>query len=209
VRGTALVLLTACGAGPPASTDARAYASVLADPSVADPTACGVLSDPDLAGDCGVVVAERRMAGGVAPSTVCRPVGEGVWGDECRFRAAEESMAAGDPDAAAALCLQVRTFRDACAQHLWDPALAGTWQDGDPGAALERARMLHAEWSARLGGETDLDDRLWRHWFRTGFQRGVPLPSDAAAFCSEAPADLHRPCLKATRRALAEAGVVR
>lgn len=204
-----LALLTACGAGPTAPTDARTYASVLADPALADPFACAALSDPDLAGDCGVVVAERRIAAGEAPGSVCAPVGEGVWGDECRFRAAEASMAAGDPDGAAALCLGIRTFRDACAQHLWDPALAGTWRDRDPVSALERARALHAEWSVRLGGKTDLDDRFWRHWFRIGFQSGVPLPPDTEGFCAAAPPDLRRSCLKATRRALAEAGAVR
>ena len=118
-------------------------------------------------------------------------------------------MEAGDPDGAAALCLSIRSFRDACAQHLWDPALAATWDGADAETALARARMLHAEWATRLEGRTDLDDRFWRHWFRIGFLRGVPLPADADRFCSAAPPDLARSCRKATARALAEASGAR
>lgn len=197
------------GCGPVApgrSADARAYAAVLADETVADPGACAALVDPDLRGDCGVVVAERRMAAGVAPGAVCGPLAPGVWADECRFRAAEAAMRVGDPDAAADLCLAVRSFRDACAQHLWDPELAGVWVGPDADAALGRGRALHATWAARLGGRTDLDDRFWRHWYRLGFAHGVPLPADTAAFCAAAPPDLARPCRKAVARAIAEGG---
>lgn len=203
------LLVLACAAGDPgpaaATAEAQAYAAVLADPSRRDPAACTALADPDLAGDCGVVIAERRIVAGDARASVCVPLGEGVWADECRFRAAEAAMAAGDADGAAALCLSVRTFRDACAQHLWDPELAAVWQGPDAAAALDRARALHAAWAARLGDATDLDDRFWRHWYRVGFARGVPLPEDPDAFCAGAPPDLARPCRKATRRALAEA----
>jgi hypothetical protein len=200
------LLLLACGATPPPGpTDHRAYAALLADAEARDPAACAALHTPDLRGDCGVVVAERRMAAGDPPAVVCAGMAAGVWADECRFRAAETAMAAGDPDTAASLCLSVATFRDACAQHLWDPQLAGTWRGPEPDAALARARTLHTEWSARLDGQTDLDDRFWRHWYRLGFAHGIPLPDDADAFCLDAPPELARPCGKAVRRAIAEA----
>ena len=206
MRPLVLLLLGCAVPTSDGNAELRAYAAVLADPEVRDPAACGALADRHLRGDCGVVVAERRMAVGEAPAAVCGGMAPGVWADECRFRAAEVAMAGGDPDAAAALCLAVESFRDACAQHLWDPPLAAVWAGPDAEAALERARPLHAEWSARLQGRTDLDDRFWRHWHRLGFDHGVPLPADPAAFCAGGPAELARPCVKATRRAIAEQG---
>lgn len=202
-----VLLLVSCGGTTPGGQpDHRAYAELLSDPDARDPAACASLRSPDLRGDCGVVVAERRMAAGEHPSGVCEGLVAGVWADECLFRAAEIAMADGEPDVAASLCLQVGSFRDACAQHLWDPPLAATWQGPDADAALARARTLHREWSPRLQGQTDLDDRFWRHWFRVGFSHGVPLPEDADVFCSSSPPDLARPCRKAVRRAIAEGG---
>ena len=205
VLGAAALVLACGGPATTRADEAKVYAALLADPEMRDPAACGILSDPDLRGDCGVVVAERRMAEGTPVEGVCAGMEHGVWADECRFRAAEESMRSGDPDTAARLCLSVERFRNACAQHLWDPELAGVWHGPDVGGALERGRVLHAAWARRLDGATDLDDRFWRHWFRLGFVHGVPLPADADAFCAEVPRDLAGPCLKAVGRAIAEA----
>jgi hypothetical protein len=197
-----LGLALACGAVAPGAGDAaRAYAAVLDDPAAADPAACEGLADPALAADCAVVVAGRRIATGVDPDAACGRVPDGAWRDECRFAAAEATLRAGDPDGAAALCRGVGTFRDACAQHLWDGALAGLWRGDAPtwASTLPAADALYADWDARLGDVTDLDDRFWRHFFRYGFDATGGPPPNADRFCAGFDAARERPCRKAWR----------
>jgi hypothetical protein len=213
-----LALLVACGgAAPhPAADDVRASVRVLEDGEETDPAACDLISDADLRADCSVVVALRAVAVGSSPETACEAVAEGIWRDECRFGAAELLARDGRQDEAAALCGAVRTFRDACAQHLWDPPLAGIWLGPDPSweRMLPPARELHAVWAAYFEETTDLNDRYWRHWFRYGMAATGGPPEDVAAFCGGFPGaadldssglDLRRPCEKAAARAMAVA----
>ena len=144
------------------------------------------------------------MREGESPSESCGRVMGTVWRDECWFRAAEIFAERDALDTAAALCLNIERFRDACAQHLWDPALAAVWLDATPEQALSRAEELFAEWDPRVGAATDLTDRFWRHWYRYGYARGLPRPQDVDSACSGAPPGRQRACRKATRRMLSE-----
>lgn len=204
---TLLLVLLACGdPGPGAADASRAYASALGDADAVDPAACA-LPDADVAADCAAVVAGRRIARGLEPVEVaCGRVPDGAWRDECRFAAAEAAMKRGEVDVAVAACRAVETFRDACAQHLWDPELAGVWQraGGDWARARGDAGVLFATWDARLGDVTDLDDRYWRHFYRFGFAATV-LPEDPDRFCGGEATARRRACQKAWARAVAAA----
>lgn len=213
-----LALLLACGgAAPhPAADDVRASVRVLENEGETDPAACQGIGDSDLRADCSVVVALRAVATGASPEVACAGVEDGIWRDECRFGAAELLARDARWAEAAALCGAVHTFRDACAQHLWDPPLAGIWLAPDPSweRMLAPARELHASWAVYFGETTDLDDRYWRHWFRYGMAATGGPPNDADAFCAayagpvdrDASAlDLRRPCQKAVARAMAAA----
>ena len=147
------------------------YAAVLGDPDLRDPAACARLEAEGLAGDCALVVAERRLAGPEPAEAVCAPVPAGRWRDECFFVAAEAAEDAGRDGRAAALCQQAGGFREDCAQHLWQGALYRVARrPRQPLSVLEaEATPLHDRWAQHLQWTDGFSARFWEHAFQLAF----------------------------------------
>ncbi|MEL6349139.1 MAG: hypothetical protein AAFV53_38900 [Myxococcota bacterium] len=187
-----------CSGQEPAPTDipdARRYASLVAL-ETPDPdqhlVACAQLHDPDLQGDCSLVVARRAAeTRREPPETYCDRLTGDVWQAECFFMAAEDHNDDRDYKRAAELCLRSRIFADHCSQHLWQKGLRGmTWRKGSRafGGHLERAERLYAHWEPFLAEGTDFEVRFWRRFYEGGFERDRHIN---LAACDGLPADEH------------------
>lgn len=201
--------LAAC-AGP---SDRERYRAALADPTARSPAACAELRDPTLAGDCGLVVAQRRLQAGDSAERACASVPDGIWQAECWFVAAEAAAALDRDGRAAALCRRAGPVAEDCAQHLWQGALHDLARrpGGDLAALVTSAERLHRRWSGPLAWTADFDDRFWAQAFQGaalagGFDPGrcAGLSPPAAARCEAAMVELFS---RELAPALARAGV--
>lgn len=200
-----LALLVACGGTP--AQDVERYTALVSqrEPDPArDLPACAELQDPNLAGDCALVVAQRgATARKEAPGAWCDEVPAGVWRSECWFQAAEVERRRGREEVAAAHCRESGPFINDCAQHLWQTRVHALIRpkDGRPpefAAKLSKAAAIYAEWAPLLGSDTDLESRFWTKYYQNGFE-GVGhvtvawcdgLPPDHRARCVEAAGEL-------------------
>lgn len=165
-----IVALMACRADPVAD-----YATVLSEPGLREPAACEGLPTEELLGDCALVVAERRLAARELAETVCAEVPPGRWRFECFFVAAEAAAADSREGRAAALCQQAGSFREDCAQHLWQDALYRlARRPRQRLSALEvLATPLHDRWSGHLRWTEGFSARFWEHAFGLAFVGAV------------------------------------
>jgi hypothetical protein len=197
-------------AGP---SDRDRYRAALADPAQRSPSACAALRDPALAGDCGLVVAQRRLESGEAPEAACASVPAGTYRSECWFVAAEAAAARDLDGRAAALCRRAGALNEDCAQHLWQGALHALTRrpGGDLVALTGSAERLHRRWAGLLAWTTDFDARFWAQAFQGaalsgGFDpaRCGVLTHPAAGRCEAAMVELFS---RELAPALARAGV--
>lgn len=208
-RTSALPLTFAllCGCGEPSrvATDMERYNTLLRDGYADAETAlatCKSLADPDLAGDCAMVVAVHASSGANQdPASWCQRVPEGPWRDECRFEGAELQLRRNLPDKAALLCNSAGAFADDCGMHLWMNQLdALTWGMGtaDMGARLGDASALYARWAPALARGTDIEERFWQLYYQRAFGPRAsvdlslcgPLPEADRARCETSGAEL-------------------
>ena len=189
-----------CRAAAPAD-DVAVYTTLLAGGSaqaMSDLPACATLADPDLAGDCALVLTGRILDERTGDAEeLCPQVPAGVWRDECWFQEAERRRARGQDQSAARLCLKAGRFRDDCAQHLWQTAVHNLIAQAGPAAFAERlprGQAIYDEWAPHLASGTDFEDRFWEKYYQNGFegQGGVdlehcmPLPEAHQARCRAA-----------------------
>lgn len=196
--------LLGCGSSP--AEDAGRYAALVAsrDPDPKrDLRACAALSDPELAGDCALVIAQRAAtAAKVAPGTWCDEVPEGVWRSECWFQAAEIERRRGREEQAAAQCQKSGPFINDCAQHLWQTRVHGLIHSNggvpDFAGKLASAQRIYEEWAPLLGADTDMESRFWTKYYQNGFEGAgrvslswcEPLPEQHRARCVAAASEL-------------------
>ena len=180
----AAAALAAC-AGP---SDRDRYRAALADPEQRSPAACAGLRDASLAGDCGLVVAQRRLEAGEAAEVACAPVPEGTWRSECWFVAAEAAAVRDLDGRAAALCRRAGSLDEDCAQHLWQGALHALTRrpGGDLVALTDSAERLHRRWAGLLTWTTDFDARFWAQAFQGAALSGGFDPARCAALLEPA-----------------------
>ncbi len=199
-----LLLLLACEP-PRVATDTERYAQLLRD-GFTDPEqalgVCASLADPDLAGDCALVIAIQSAKGTRQdPALWCARVPEGAWRDECHFEGAEMMARRNQPDRAAALCRLAGAFRDDCGMHLWMNELSRLSQGLTPATladALPAASAAYARWAPALAEDTDIEERYWRMFYqglfgpRAAVDLSVcaPLPEADARRCEQAGAAL-------------------
>jgi len=189
--------LMGCRVAAPAD-DVGVYTTLLAGETAAaarDLPTCTTLDDPDLAGDCALVLTGRILDARTGDAEeLCLQVPEGVWRDECWFQEAERRRARGQDQSAARICLMAGRFRDDCAQHLWQTAVHSLISKAGPSAFAERlprGRAIYEEWAPHLAAGTDFEDRFWEKYYQNGFegQGGVdldhckPLPEGHRARC--------------------------
>jgi hypothetical protein len=157
---------------------------------------CARLVDPNLRGDCAMLVAlgvaaeERR-----APDTHCGEVPEALWRDECHFLAAEALRKRGNTDAAVQACRAAGRFASDCALHLWQRAsvaLVKRHGHGRLADMAEPARRMYTRWEARVGDFSDFRTRFWLKVFRQLWSE--PRPVDAH-LCAELGAELQPKCV--------------
>ena len=179
----AAALLAACSPAREAK-EIFTYQEVVGDPEIeleAGLARCGALTDPGLAGDCALYVVGLALHRPAPPAeSLCPRVPAGAWQDECWFLAAEERAERGRDQSAASLCLRAGSFKEDCAQHLWQtPVHDLAARHGPAGflAALPEAQRLYDRWAPMLEAETDLADRFWQRFYENGFEarRGVDL----------------------------------
>ena len=190
-----LLLLSACAARPP---DEAIYAEIMSTAQVdweRDLPRCLGIRDPDLQGDCALVLAQRYAeARGEDPETWCVALPEGVWQDECLFQAAEAWERRGGDQRAAELCASASRFAEDCAQHLWQTRLSALI--ARQGAALlpqrlPQATALYDRWEPHMGQSDEFPIRFWRRYYEMGFETERepdlsvcdPLPPRHRAFC--------------------------
>jgi len=160
-------------------------------------TDCLSMADPDLAGDCALVVVNRAVRGAAGdPLMLCPQLPEGLWRDECWFEMAEISKRK-DRAQAVALCDRATLFRDDCRQHLWQGALKKLVDRHGVrglGQGLERAQAMHDDWATLLNEGDQHSFRFWRRYYQAGLGGMSPLD---LTVCDALP-DLHRErCLEA------------
>lgn len=197
-----LWVFAACGATP--AQDVKVYAALVGernpDPD-RDLPACARLTDPNLAGDCALTVAQRAAnSRKVAPETWCGEVPAGTWRYECWFQAAETARRRGQEQKAAELCRESGPFINDCAQHLWQTRVHTLIRaDGrrpDFVGRLGAAQAIYDEWAPLLGEHTDLESRFWSKYYQNGFES---VGHVATAWCDGLPEAHHGRCLEAAR----------
>ena len=191
----AMLLVVGCETPSPLQ-DVERYRKILdapGDDADAALSACGKIHDPDLAGDCGLFVAQRAAAVAKSPlEPYCDGVARGTWRAECFFLAAEEHRRAGRQQRAAELCVHAGPFIDDCVQHLWQTdvrrLIHAPRQVPDFAGKLNQAQEIYERWSTLLDRETRFGERFWLRYYQNGFEsaNGIDL-----AWCAELP-ELHR-----------------
>ena len=151
-----LLLWLACG-GADLAGERETYRELVADrePDAArDLPRCAGLTDPDLAGDCGLTVAQRAGVAADDPGGFCDRVAGEIWQEECWFQAAEHRRKQGRIADALDLCARSGRFRERCDYHLWQEdsrrAVEGLRSDA-AALAVQRASEAYGSWSARVG----------------------------------------------------------
>lgn len=195
-----ILFLAACASSP--ADDMAAYSALVRqhapDPD-RDLPSCKRLSDPNLAGDCALYVAQRGAARRRQPAeTWCEEVPEGLWRSECWFQAAEAHRRLGHEGVAAELCRRSGPFLNDCAQHLWQTRVHrlihtnGTAPDF--AGKLPRVQEIYDEWAPFLEDTSDLSERFWTKYYQNGFEGAgrvdlgwcAPLPAEHQERCHEA-----------------------
>jgi hypothetical protein len=200
--------MAACARDPASAREEReAYVALLKsrDLSTAQRMErCLSFDDPLLRTDCALVAAEGApKTGGGRVEDWCADVPQGRWREECWFMASERARRDGDLLRALDLCRSSGAFVTDCRQHLWQLALHGAVPaEGPPGfvSAVPGAREVLARFLPLVGDDPDFEERFWFRWFQEGFERSkeldvracAPFPSDTAARCRTACADLYR-----------------
>jgi len=170
------------------------YASALVGPAEdAGPRLdeCLTLTDPDLAGDCALVVIRHATTNSDGdPELLCPMVPKGIWREECWFEAAE-LVRRKSKQRAVSYCDRATRFRDDCRQHLWQGQLKRLVNRYGPDGfaeALPEATELHDEWAVLLDEGEDHSYRYWLRFYQAGLGGMHPLDLEV---CEGLP-DVHR-----------------
>lgn len=198
-------LVGLAGCGRPATDDLADYAAVVAqrepDPK-RDFAVCARISDPNLAGDCALVVAQRgAQVRRQPPDTWCDEVPSGLWRWECWFQAAESERRSGREQVAAALCQKSGPFQNDCAQHLWQTRVhrlihGRTGQAPAFAENLSAARKIYNEWAPFLAESSDMEARFWEKYYQNGFEGAGRV---ALAWCDGLTEADHARCTSAAK----------
>ena len=177
-----LMALWACGAESPvdpAGDGLRAVGSL---------AACAEVAFVELAIPCRVgVAAEAGKAGDVAlADEACALVPEGLWREECHFRAGEELGKAGHTDRALRFCARAGDFARNCVTHAaWGLPPEPGLSPADPTRALAALDEQLNIYTAGLNGAAPgvqgegVDILLSRAWFNLYVGSGSADPAAA------------------------------
>jgi hypothetical protein len=177
-----LIALLACGAEPPvdpAGDGLRAGGSL---------AACAEVAFAELAIPCRVgVAAEAGKAGDVAlAEEACALVPEGLWREECHFRAGEELGKAGHTDRALRFCARAGDFARNCVTHAaWGLPPEPGLSPADASRALAALDEQRNIYTAGLNGAAPgvqgegVDILLSRAWFNLYVGSGSADPAAA------------------------------
>ena len=180
-RSIGLVCLAlSCGGAAEDVSDRADYLRILKDSTTSGATLlkqCLQLTDPDLRGDCSLVVATRSATIHNVQDW-CGRVEPGLWQSECMFHAAESAAMRQAFERARYHCANAGPFRVQCDLHTFQLLVASQAHiAGDLAAAERHHAALLKEWSIfRAPGAME---RMWSDWFAQvmvakGFVGGNP-----------------------------------
>jgi len=164
--------------------------------------ACGRLSDPQLAGDCGlVIIGSGSLSSAAAAERLCPLVVEGLYQDECWFLAAEAAGRRSERDAAKKLCDRAGSFASACNRHQIQGELRRLAQGAefaDLGEAEVQMLAVRAFWGN--GEVNDATLRADRTFFQSIFEaagavdaaRCAPVSDLRRELCEQAAREVDR-----------------
>ncbi len=187
------LLLCGCAVDPKAEalrSERDQYLSLIVERD-GDPeerlAACSKLSDPQLAGDCAlVVVGSGSLSSTAAATRLCSLVVEGLYQDECWFLAGEAAGRRGDRDAAKDLCDRAGSFASACCRHQIQGDLRRLAQGAeyaDLGEAEAQMLAVRAFWGSDTA--TDATLRADATFFESIFESTAPVSAERCAPVSD------------------------
>jgi len=181
-----IIALLGCGGSGGITSDPDVASRVLAlEPHSL--SQCEPLEFPEIQSICRVTVAARSAASGDARGAMlaCTAIDEGLWREECHFRAGEELGRLGNVERSLEHCALAGEYARNCVTHsAWGmPAVEGL--DSRSSNALQEVERFGTSAQIILGraGEgvtgEGVDVLLSRAWFNLYFGSGVADPSVA------------------------------